>query len=130
MSQQERRPRVVLVDDHASVLVAFRRMLEPCCEVLASVATGGEALDAVKRLRPDILVLDLMLPDTDGLAVCRTVKQAFPKTDVVIVTAFDDDVIEAVAQSCGASAFVAKHSAAALLERTVQRLFAERAGES
>src|SRR5688572_7452217 len=98
MSQQERRPRVVLVDDYASVLEAFRRMLEPSCDVLATVATGGEALDAVKRLRPDILVLDLMLPDTDGLAVCRRVKQAFPKTDVVLVTAFDDDLIEAVAQ--------------------------------
>jgi DNA-binding NarL/FixJ family response regulator len=130
MSQQERRPRVVLVDDHPSVLTAFRRMLEPCCDVLASVATGGEAIDAVIRLRPDILVLDLMLPDTDGLAVCRAVKQAVPETDVILVTAFDDRAIEAAALGCGASAFVAKHSAATLLEREIQRLFAERTFES
>jgi two-component system response regulator DevR len=130
MSQQTGRPRLVLVDDHASVLAAFVRMLGPCCDVLASVATGGEGIDAVKRLKPDILVVDLMLPDTDGLVVCRTVKQTVPETDVIVVTAFDDEGVEAAALRSGASAFVPKHSAAALLEPTIQRVFAARALKS
>jgi len=122
----DRRPRVVIADDHPSVLVAFARMLQPCCDVVATVATGQEAIDAVERLKPDILLVDLMLPDVYGLVVCRTLKVTAPETDVVIVTAFDDAQVEATAMQDGASAFVPKHSAAATLERTIQRIFAER----
>jgi two-component system, NarL family, response regulator DevR len=124
--QPERRPRIVIADDHPSVLAAFARMLQPCCDVVASVPNGQEALDAVAALKPDILLVDLMLPDLDGLDVCRRVKQTVPETDVVIVTAFDDDHVEAVAIQDGAAAFVPKHSAAATLERTILRIFAER----
>lgn len=124
--QAERRPRVVIADDHPSVLVAFARMLQPCCEVVASVPNGQDAINAVDELRPDILLVDLMLPDVDGLEVCRRVKQNAPETDVVIVTAFDDAQVEATAMQDGASAFVPKHSAAVMLEPTIQRVFAER----
>jgi len=124
--QPERRPRVVIADDHPSVLVAFARMLEASCDVVASVGNGQEAIAAVDRLKPDILLVDLMMPDIDGLAVCRTVRQAAPATDVIIVTAFDDAQVEATAMQDGASAFVPKHSAAATLERTIQRIFAVR----
>jgi two-component system OmpR family response regulator len=101
--QPERRPRIVIADDHPSVLVAFARMLEASCEVVASVPNGQDAIAAVERFRPDILLVDLMLPDMDGLAVCRNVKQAAPETDVVIVTAFDDPLVEATAMQEGAS---------------------------
>jgi|SoiMetStandDraft_5_1073268.scaffolds.fasta_scaffold26432_2 two-component system response regulator DevR len=124
--QPERRPRVVIADDHPSVLVAFARMLEASCEVVASVPNGQDAITAVERFRPDILLVDLMLPDIDGLAVCRTVRQTVPETDVVIVTAFDDALVESTAMQDGASAFVPKHSAAATLEQTIQRIFAKR----
>jgi len=124
--QPERRPRVVIADDHPSVLVAFGRMLQPCCEVVASVSNGLEAIDAVDKLRPDVLLVDLMLPDVDGLEVCRKVKQMAPKTDIIIVTAFDDPHVQDVAMQDGASAFVPKHSAAATLERTILRIFTER----
>ena len=127
--QPERRPRVVIADDHPSVLMAFARMLEACCDVVASVPNGQEAITAVDRLMPDILLVDLMLPDIDGLAVCRSVKQISPDTDVVIVTAFDDAQVEATAIQDGASAFVPKHSAAATLEQTIQRIFAKRQRE-
>ena len=119
-----RRPRVVLADDHASVLVAFGRMLEPCCELVASVSHGLDSLEAVSRLKPDVLVVDLMMPDLDGLEVCRRVKKMAPETGVIIVTAFDDPYIQTIALRDGASAFVAKHMAASALEPTVQRVFA------
>ena len=126
MTFPERRPRVVIADDHPSVLVAFARMLQPCCEVLATVPNGQNAIDAVDRLRPDILLVDLMLPDMDGLEVCRRVKQNVPDMDVIIVTAFDDPRVHDVAMQDGASAFVPKHSAAATLEQTIHRIFAMR----
>jgi DNA-binding NarL/FixJ family response regulator len=124
--QPERRPRIVIADDHPSVLVAFARMLDASCEVMASVPNGQEAINAVNRLKPDILLVDLMLPDIDGLAVCRTVRQTAPATDVIIVTAFDDAQVEATAMQDGACAYVPKHSAATTLERTIQRVWAGR----
>jgi DNA-binding NarL/FixJ family response regulator len=127
--QPERRPRVVIADDHPSVLVAFARMLQRCCDVVASVPNGQGAIDAADKLRPDILLVDLMLPDLDGLEVCRRVKQNAPDIDIIIVTAFDDPRVREVAMQDGASAFVAKHSAAASLEPTIQRIFAQRQRE-
>jgi DNA-binding NarL/FixJ family response regulator len=124
--QHERRPRVIIADDHPSVLVAFTRMLQACCEVVAAVPNGRQAIEAVDRLKPDILLVDLMLPDLDGLEVCRRVRQTAPETDIVIVTAFDDAHVQAVALQDGASAFLPKHSAAATLDQTIQRIFAER----
>jgi DNA-binding NarL/FixJ family response regulator len=121
-----RRPRIVLADDHPSVLIAFGRLLRPSCEVVASVPNGRAAVEAVGSLRPDVLVVDLMMPDLDGLEVCRKVKQTAPDTDVVIVTAFDDTDVQSVAMQDGASAFVPKHSAPGTLERTIQQVYADR----
>lgn len=125
MSSAPRRPRIVLADDHPSVLDAFGRMLQPTCDVVASVQDGRAAIDAVRRLQPDVLVVDLMMPDLDGIEVCRQVKHIAPATDVVLVTAFDDTDVQAIALREGVSAFVPKHSAT-ILEETVHRVFAER----
>ena len=121
----ERRPRVVLVDDHQSVLMAFRRLLQSSCDVVGCVANGQEALTAVRTLKPDVIVVDLMMPDMDGLEVCRRVKQESPETHVVIVTAFDDEHVHGVALQVGAAAFVPKHSGDAL-EEAIRRVFSEK----
>ena len=125
-SQLERQPRVVLVDDHQPVLAALSRMLRDGCDLVASVSSGAEAIEAVTRLRPDVLVADLMMPGIDGLEVCRRVKQLAPETAVVIITASDDKAIEAAAFRDGAAAFVPKHLAAAMLSRTIEQVFADR----
>ncbi len=119
------RPRVVIADDHPSVLAAFGRMLQLSCEVVATVPNGCEAVEAVSTLRPDVLVVDLMMPDLDGLEVCRRVKRIAPETGVIIVTAFDDTHVQAFAVGNGASAYVPKHSAAGTLERTIHTIFTE-----
>ena len=126
MSPENRCSRVVIADDHPSVLVGFARLLQSSCDIVASVPNGEQAVDAVLRHRPDVLIVDLMMPDLDGLEVCRRVKQLVPETAVIIVTAFDDTHVQTVAMEAGAAAFVPKHSAAGALERTVQRLVAER----
>jgi DNA-binding NarL/FixJ family response regulator len=122
------RPRVVLADDHPHVLAAFGRLLGSSCDVVGSVSNGHDAVEAVMALRPDILVADLMMPDMDGLEVCRRVKHAAPEIAVVIVTAFDDAQVQKVALEAGASAFIPKHIAADALECTVRQIFAERQG--
>jgi CheY-like chemotaxis protein len=119
----------VIADDHPSMLKAFARLLESFCEVVESVSNGNDAVAAVDRQKPDLLVVDLMMPDLDGLEVCRRVKQARPATHVVIITAFDDAHVESVVLQAGASAFVAKHTAAVCLRATIQRIFAEPRGQ-
>jgi DNA-binding NarL/FixJ family response regulator len=125
-SDPDRSPRVVLADDHPSVLTALAKMLRAYCDVVATVSTGADAIDAVIRLRPDVLVVDLMMSDLDGLEVCRGVKLAAPETDVVIVTAFDDASVENVAKHDGAAAFVPKHEATKTLVPTIQRILADK----
>ena len=120
-----RKPRVVLVDDYPQILAALGRMLKMYCDVVASISTGCEAVEAVGRLQPDVLVADLMLPDIDGLEVCRRVKRLAPDTAVIIITASDDAAVEAAAFRDGAAGFVPKHVAAATLGRTIERVFAE-----
>ena len=120
------RPRVVLADDHPNVLGAFGRLLGISCEVVGSVLNGRDAIEAVLTLRPDILVADLMMPDLNGLEVCRRVKHAAPETAVVLVTAYGDAEMQKVALDAGAAALVPKHAAADALEPTVLQIFAEK----
>jgi DNA-binding NarL/FixJ family response regulator len=123
-SADERRPRIVLADDHPSVLAAFGRLLRRSCDVVASVSSGTDAIQAVTALKPDLLVVDLMMPDVDGLEVCRRIAQLMPETDVVIVTAFDDTQVRKIALRDGARAFVPKSRASEMLEDTVRKIFA------
>jgi CheY-like chemotaxis protein len=119
------RARIVMADDHPSVLKAFHRMLNPDFDVLASVLSGLAAIDAVNTLRPDVLIIDLMMPEMDGLEVCRHIKQTAPDTRVIIVTAYDDPHVQMIALQEGASAFVPKYLAPSTLKSTIQRLVTE-----
>lgn len=120
-------PRVVLADDYPAVLDALGRMLASSCDVVATVSSGSEAVETVTRLKPDVLVVDLMLPDIDGLEVCRRIKQHAPETAVIIITASDDSAIRAAAEREGVAAFVPKHQAAERLGGAIARVFAEQA---
>jgi DNA-binding NarL/FixJ family response regulator len=122
---QERRPRVLLADDYPGLLVALRRMLDQSCEVVGSVSTGREAIEAAATLKPDVVVLDLTLPDLSGLEVCRQIKVAVPAARVVLLTAVDDLDVRASALQAGASAFVVKHATTSELVGTIHYLFAE-----
>ena len=101
-------PRVLLADDYAGMLTSLRRMLEPTCDVVGSVADGIALIEAAERLRPDVIVLDLNLPGMSGLDACRHIKQTTPQSQVVLLTAIGDAAIREMAFELGASAFVLK----------------------
>jgi DNA-binding NarL/FixJ family response regulator len=122
----ERRPRVALADDHPAVLAALQRLLQASCDVVACVPNGAQAIEAAATLRPDVLVVDLMMPDVDGLQVCRTVGQVSPETAVIIVSAFDDAQMRKIALQNGAIDFLAKSLLSDRLELIIARIFAER----
>ena len=105
---QKPRPRVLLADDHAGILTALQRMLEPSCDVVGRVTDGSALLEAAGRYQPDVIVLDVTMPEIDGLEACRQIMVAAPNTRIVFLTADDDAAVRQRALSLGASAFVLK----------------------
>jgi DNA-binding NarL/FixJ family response regulator len=120
---QESRPRVLLADDHVDVLSAVQRMLEPSCEIVGCVTSGSAALEEAKRLQPDVVVLDVAMPQLNGLDVCRQIKAAMPEIRIVVLTASNDPEIRKMAFNVGASGFVIKHYMANELLPAVRKAF-------
>ncbi len=115
----------MLADDYPRLLVALQRLLERSCDIVGSVSSGREAVAAAAALRPDLILIDLTLPDVNGIEACRQIKLATPETMVVLLTGADDRDVRASAFRVGASAFVVKHLTAGELEATIHRLFSE-----
>jgi DNA-binding NarL/FixJ family response regulator len=109
---EDLRPRVLLADDYDGLLAAWRRLLEPACDVVGSVRDGRALLEAAIELEPDVIVADLAMPEMSGLDACRSIKSSLPQTKVVLVTAGGDEYIARAAFRAGASAFVLKYAAA------------------
>jgi DNA-binding NarL/FixJ family response regulator len=103
--------RVVLVDDHEVVRRGVRDLLsvEPDIEVVGEAATVAEALARVPALRPDVVVLDVRLPDGNGVQLCRDLKTSMPALNVLMLTSFSDDDALIDAIMAGASGYVLKH---------------------
>ena len=106
------RPRVLLADDYAGLLTAWRRLLEPSYDVVGCVRDGRALLDAASTLAPDVVIADLSMPEVNGLDACRQIAQASPQTKVILVTAGGDQWVARAAFRAGASGFVLKHTAA------------------
>ena len=121
-----RRPRVLLADDHTMLLDAFQRVLEPACEVVGSVADGRALLEAAPRLKPDIIVLDIAMPRLNGLDACRQLKQTLPETKLIFLTANEDPDLAVEALQMGASAYLLKNSASSELFTAIQHALAGR----
>ena len=102
------RLRVLVVDDDPAVLRAISRLLALKHNVVGSVADGSEVLEVVQRLQPDVVVLDLHLPNVDGFSLCRQITQGDPEIRVVVFTAEYDPEVRRRAFEAGASAFVHK----------------------
>ena len=117
--------RLVLADDHPIVLDGLVQLfsVEPDIDVVARATTGQEALKAVRELRPEILVLDLRMPDTDGFAVLRQLRCEKLPTRIVVLTAlYDEELVEAL--RLGAHGIVLKHMAPRLLLQCVRAVHA------
>ena len=102
------RLRVLIADDHAGLVRAVTRLLAMNHDVVGSVADSSGLLEAAQRLQPNVIVLDVNLPDADGLTVCRQITQVNPEIRVIVFTAVDDPDVRQRALEAGASAFVNK----------------------
>lgn len=115
------RLRVLIVDDHPGLVKAVTRLLAFDYDVVGSVPDGGGLLEAAQRLQPDVVVLDMNLPNVKGLNACRQLTQAKPEIKAVIFTAADDPDLRRRAFEAGATAFVNKLALDELLS-TLERL--------
>ena len=118
------RPRVLVADDHPDVVKAVCRLLALDCDIVGSVADGRALLDAALRLQPDVIVVDLNLPNVNGLEACRQITQTYPDIKVIMFTAMNDPDVRQRSLEVGASAFVFKMSGDGDLLSTVRRLWA------
>jgi two-component system, NarL family, nitrate/nitrite response regulator NarL len=103
------RLRVLIADDHTPTRAALRKDLEDGgIEVCAEAATGAQAIDAALRTRPDVCLIDVRMPDGDGIAATEAIHQALPSTKVVLITAAPDEAGAVAAARAGADGYLDK----------------------
>jgi DNA-binding NarL/FixJ family response regulator len=110
----------LLADDHRLLREAFVKLLEPDCDVVGAVADGRALLEVAPKLRPDVVVLDVAMPQLNGLDAARQLKRSMPDVKVVFLTVNEDPDLAAEAFRAGGSAFVLKNSAASELLQAIQ----------
>ncbi len=114
--------KIVIADDHAVVRAGLRALLQdtPQLELVAEASGGVEALELVKKFQPEVLVLDLSMPDLDGIAVTRQLKEQKYQTRVLILTVHEDEALLREAIQAGASGYILKRAAESELVSAIQ----------
>jgi DNA-binding NarL/FixJ family response regulator len=97
---------------------------QPDMQVVGEAATGGQAIDLCRSLRPDLALMDVRMPDLDGLAATRTIRQELPGTAVVMVTMHENPEYLLEALRAGATGYVLKDATHDEVLRTVRRVLA------
>jgi two-component system response regulator DevR len=102
--------RVLLVDDHEVVRLGLMTLIndQPDLEVVGEAGTAGEAVRAVERLRPHVVLMDIRMPGEGGIEATRQITERFPETRVVMLTSFADDELVVRAIRAGAVGYVLK----------------------
>lgn len=121
--------RILLVDDHEVVRLGLSTLLEdvPGVKLIGEAGSGGEALQACERLDPDLVILDIRLPDQSGVEVCRQITERWPHIKVIILTSYVNDDLITESILAGATGYVRKQVGNEELLRAIE---AVRRGEA
>ena len=115
---------ILLVDDHEVVRMGLRTLLDrrPGMTVVGEAGTVAEAISAARRSRPDVIVMDIRLPDGNGVEACRQIRAEQPETKVIMLTSYADD--EAVYGSimAGAAGYLLKQTRGQNLAEAIERV--------
>ncbi|HWR65163.1 MAG TPA: response regulator transcription factor [Bellilinea sp.] len=117
--------KVVIADDHAIVRGGLRALIhgDPELELIGEASGGAEAIDLVSQLTPDVLVLDLSMPDIDGITVTRRIKAGGFTTHILILTVHEDEGLLREAIRAGASGYVLKRAAEVELVQAINTVY-------
>ena len=109
--------RILVVDDHDVVRRGICSLLKskPDCQICGEAANGFDAVAMAERLKPDVVVLDISLPDMDGLKVTRHIRQSVPAARVLILSMHDSEQMVEEAYQLGARGYITKSEAASEL---------------
>ena len=126
MAKTKQQIRVLLADDHAIFRDGLRKLLDSDDDmsIVGEAQNGAECIKLLAKLKPDILLLDLRMPEKDGLAVLEEVNFDTLPTRVIVLTAAEDDRDVVRAMRLGARGVVLKQSATDLLVKSIHSVFA------
>src|SRR5262245_57088034 len=113
--------KVLLVDDHAIVTEGLRTLLESEFCVVGTVQDGRAAVEAVRDLKPDVVVMDISMPRLNGIDAAREIRKIDRRAKIVFLTMHTEITYVREALEAGASAYVAKHSAPVDLRLAVRK---------
>lgn len=116
------RIKVLLADDHPVVREGLRTMLATAedIEVVAEAADGQEAIDRVSESQPDVVLMDLRMPNLDGLEATKRIRSQFPSTAVIVLTIYDNDAYIVDAVRAGAVGYLLKDTSRDLLTHAIR----------
>jgi len=114
-----KRPRIFLADDHCLLLEAFCTLLEPKYEIVGTATDGREMLAKVTKLDPDVVVLDISMPNLNGFDAAGKLRKLLPEAKIVFLTMNDEPDMVTEAFKIGAKGYLLKNSAASELFQAI-----------
>src|ERR1041385_3513242 len=115
---------VLLAEDHMVVREGFRKLLEAedDLEVVGEAPTGRKAVEMATKLRPAVVVMDIAMPQLNGLEATRQILKAAPATKILILPAHSDDAYVERVLSLGAAGYLVKQTAASVLPKAIREV--------
>jgi DNA-binding NarL/FixJ family response regulator len=116
------RPRLLLADDHPLFLEGVRRLLENKYDVVGTVTDGKALIAAAQSLQPDIIVVDISMPEMNGLAAAQIIRKMVPSAKFIVLSVHSDQAYAREAFRAGVKGFVSKRAAAAELLTAIKQV--------
>jgi DNA-binding NarL/FixJ family response regulator len=120
------RPRIFLADDHSMLLEAFSKLLESKYDVVGTATDGRKMLAGVSKLKPDVVLMDIAMPNLNGFDAGEKLKKLLPEVKLVFLTVNDDPDMVTEAFRIGANGYLLKDSAASELFQAIDAVLASK----
>ena len=120
------KPRVAIIDDHTLFGIALGKLLESHCQIVGSYTDVRAFLGDVRQLKPDIVILDVMMPSMNGLEAAREILKLVPKTRIIFLTADENPAVASPPLAVGAAAYLLKRSTGSELPLVIREVMKNR----